>query len=218
MALTLLLHPLSSFCQKTKIALYENDIPFESKVIHLEDAASRGELTAVWPFTKFPVLKDERKNGETRIVPETSVIIEYLQHYYPGKSKLIPDDFEIAWRAKLADRMFDLYVNVPVGKIVSDTFRPPEKKDPQGVEDARALIETTYRVIEKDLATRTWAAGDVFTIADCAAAPALFFANKLIPLKNSCKNGAAYLSRLAERPSVARAFAEAEPYLKLFPG
>jgi glutathione S-transferase len=218
MALTLLMHPLSSFCQKTKIALYENDIPFEPKVIRLEDAASRSELTALWPITKFPVLKDERKNGETRIVPETSVIIEYLQHYYPGKTKLIPDDFEIAWKAKLADRMYDLYVSAQVTKIVTDKFRPAGKNDPQGVEQAKALIETTYRVIEKDMANRTWAAGEEFTIADCAAAPALFFANKIIPLKNSCKNGAAYFSRLSERPSVARAFAEAEPYLHMFPG
>src|ERR1035441_6047633 len=120
MSLTLYLHPLSSFCQKTLIALYENAIPFEPRIIRLEDAASRAELTALWPLAKFPVLKDARKNGETRVVPETSVIIEYLQQYFPGKTKLIPDDFEVAWKAKLADRFYDLYVNLPVGKIVTD--------------------------------------------------------------------------------------------------
>lgn len=218
MSLTLLMHPLSSFCQKTLIALYENDIPFETKVIHLEDAASRSELTALWPLGKFPVLKDEQQNRETRIVPETSVIIEYLQHYYPGKSKLISDDFEIRSKAQLADRIYDLYVNVPVGKIVTDKFRPAGKNDSQGVEEAKALIATAYAVIDKDMAHRTWAAGEEFTIADCAAAPALFFANRIMPLKNSCKNGAAYFSRLSERPSVARAFAQAAPYLHMFPG
>lgn len=218
MSLTLLMHPLSSFCQKTLIALYENDIPFETKVIHLEDPASRSELTALWPLGKFPVLKDEQQNRETRIVPETSVIIEYLQHYYPGKSKLISDDFEIRSKAQLADRIYDLYVNVPVGRIVTDKFRPAGKNDSQGVEEAKALIETAYAVIDKDMAHRTWAAGEEFTIADCAAAPALFFANKIMPLKNICKNGAAYFSRLSERPSVARAFAQAAPYLHMFPG
>ncbi len=217
MSLTLYFHPLSSFCHKALIALYENDTPFEPRIIHLEKPKERAELTSLWPYAKFPVLRDDQ-NGESVIVAESSTIIEYLDEHYPGKSKLVPASAARAREARFVERLYDLYVNMSVGKFAADKFRPAEKQDPHGVAEAMALIETTYGVIEKDMAKRTWAIGDEFTIADCAAAPALFFSNQLIPLKNSHKNSAAYLARLLERPSVARVISEAGPYLRFFPG
>ncbi|MEO7110231.1 MAG: glutathione S-transferase family protein [Polyangiaceae bacterium] len=217
MALTLYFHPLSSFCMKALIALYENDTPFEPRVIHLEKPESRAELAALWPLAKFPVITDT-KNGETVVVAESSTIIEYLDEHYPGKSKLVPTTAARARRARHVERIHDLYINMPVGKFAVDTYRPEGKKDPLGVAEAMTSIETAYGVIEKELANNTWAIGDDFTMADCAAAPALFFANHLIPLKNKHQNIAAYLGRLMERPSVARVMREAAPFLKMFPG
>jgi glutathione S-transferase len=216
MALTLYFHPLSSFCMKALIALYENDISFEPHVIHLEKPESRAELTALWPLGKFPVLKDEKK-GESVVVAESGTIIEYLAEQYPGKSKLVPSTPAHAGEARFAERFYDHYVNHQVGKFATDKFRPAGKNDPYGVAEAMATIETAYGIIDKDMAKKTWAIGDAFTMGDCAAAPALFYADQLIPLKNSCKNGAAYLGRLLERPSVARVIEEAGPYLKFFP-
>lgn len=216
MALTLYFHPLSMFCMKALIALYENDTAFEPHVIHLEKPESRAELVALWPLAKFPVLKDE-KNGESTVVAESSTIIEYLAEHYPGKSKLVPSSPTRAYEARFAERFYDHYVSHPVRKFATDKFRPAGKNDPYGVAEAMATIETAYGVIEKDMAKKTWAIGEELTMGDCAAAPALFFADQLIPLKNKHKNGAAYLGRLLERPSIARVIEEAGPYLKFFP-
>jgi glutathione S-transferase len=214
MALTLHFHPLSSFCQKALMALYENAIPFEKQLVNLGDAASRGAFERLWPIGKMPVLHDTEGD---RTVPEASIIIEYLAHYYPGKVELVPRDPELAILARLEDRFYDLYVNVPVGKIVTDRLRPAGKSDSQGVEEARALLAKAYARIEQQLRDRRWAVGAEFTLADCAAAPALFFADKLLPCAGRAPQTAAYLERLRARPSFARALAEAEPYLSLFP-
>lgn len=211
MALTLYFHPLSSFCMKALIALYENDTPFEKRVVHLEKPEERAELEKLWPFAKFPVLKDEDV-----VVAESSTVIEYLAEHHPGKSELVPKSAARAREARFLERVYDLYVNIPVGKYATDRFRPEGKHDPHGVAEALSLVETAYGFIDKDVAKKTWAIGDDFTIGDCAAAPALFFANQLIPLKNKHKNVEAYLDRLRERPSVARVIEEAAPYLELF--
>lgn len=215
MALFLHFHPLSSFCQKALIALYENETPFEKCLVNLMDPASRAEYERLWPIAKMPLLRDEARGAS---VPEATIVIEYLDQYYPGPAPLIPSDRDAAREARLRDRFYDLYVNEPVGKIVTDKLRPAGKNDEIGVERARATLDAAYVIIEKEMGTRPWAAGDSFTLADCAAAPALFYASRVQPFGATRPNTSAYLERLVARPSYARALREAEPYFKLFPG
>jgi len=214
MTLRLFFHPLSSFSQKVLIALYENDTPFEPRILPAGDAAAVEELKKIWPPGKFPVLRDEA-NDQT--VPETSIIIEYLAQHYPGRSKLVPSDPDLARQVRLRDRFFDLYVNVPMQKIFTDRLRPAGMNDAYGVDQAKALLTTAYGMIDRAMETKGWATGDGFSMADCAAAPALNYADKLIPLAPAHKHADAYLQRLIERPSFARVLREAEPYLKLLP-
>jgi glutathione S-transferase len=219
MSLTLYFHPLASFCQKALIALYENDIPFKPHIVNLFDEASAAAFKKIWPIGRFPVLRDEARDCT---IPESSIIIEYLALHYPGRAQLIPPDAELARRVRLRDRFFDLYVNVPVGKVVTDRLRPPGRNDPHGVEEAKTLLRTALGMIEQhgsqpDMAQKSWAMGDDFTMADCAAAPALFFAHKVMPFGETHKRTAEYLARLMARPSFARVLEEAKPYLKLMP-
>ncbi|MGZ3311678.1 MAG: glutathione S-transferase family protein [Xanthobacteraceae bacterium] len=214
MSLKLYFHPLSSFCQKALVALYENDTPFEPHIVDLADAKSSAAFKAIWPIGRFPVLRDEANDCT---VPESSIIIEYLAQHYPGKTQLVPADAELARQVRLQDRFYDLYVNVPMQKVVTDKLCPSGKNDPHGVEAARTLLHTACGMIEQDMATKTWAMGDAFTMADCAAAPALFYANMLTPLGDAYPNAAAYLRRLMDRPSFARAIKEARPYFALVP-
>jgi glutathione S-transferase len=215
MSLKLFFHPLASFCQKVLIALYENETPFEPHIVDLADEASGAAFKKLWPVGKMPVLRDEARD---RTIPESSIIIEYLAQHYPGHTRLIPADADLALRTRLGDRFFDLYVHEPMQKIVGDRLRPAGKGDPHGVEAARAQLRLSYDMIDSDMATRTWAMGDAFSMADCAAAPPLFFANKLMPFGRTHRNLAGYFARLTKRPSYARALEEAQPYLKLFPG
>jgi glutathione S-transferase len=212
--LTLYFHPLSSYCQKVLMALYENDTPFSPHIVDLSDPAASAALKKLWPIGKFPVLRDEAGD---RTVPESSIIIEYLAQHYPGASQLIPANADVASQMRLRDRFYDLYVNVPMQKIVTDRLRPAGKTDPLGVEQAKTLLQTAFGVIETEIAGKTWAMGDAFTMADCAAAPALFYANLAVPFGETHKNAAAYFGRLMERPSFARAVKEAQPYLALMP-
>jgi glutathione S-transferase len=214
MSLKLYFHPLSSFCQKALIAFYENDTPFEPHIVDLGNEVSNAEFKAIWPIGRFPVLRDEAND---RTVPESSIIIEYLAQHYPGRTQLVPADPELARQTRLHDRFYDLYVNVPMQKIVTDKLRPPGKNDPHGVEEAKRLLLTACGMIEQEMATKTWAMGDAFSMADCAAAPALFYVNLTMPLGGTHRNAAAYLGRLMERPSFARALKEAQPYFALFP-
>lgn len=214
MSLTLYFHPLSSFCQKALIALYENDTPFTPHIVDLGDAAARAALVKMWPIGKFPVLRDDALG---RTVPETSIIVEHLDTHYSGRVRFIPADEVMAARVRLADRVFDLYVNEPMQRIVGDRLRPADKKDPLGVEHAKARLSTVYDLLESDLAGRTWAAGDAFTLADCAAAPALFYADLVHPFRGTHPILSAYFDRLMARPSFARVVAEAKPYFHLFP-
>jgi glutathione S-transferase len=214
MSLTLYFHPLSSFCQKVLIALYENDTPFEPHIVNLMDKASSAAFKKIWPIGKFPVLRDET-NGRT--IPESSIIIEYLVQHYPGRTPLIPDDLDLARATRMRDRFYDLHIHMQMQKIVGDRLRPPGQKDPYGVSQAKALMQTALGMMDDEMATRTWAMGDAFSMTDCAAAPALYYANLVMPFGKTHKNMAAYFDRLMARPSFARAVKEAEPYRAMFP-
>lgn len=212
MPLKLYFHPLSSFCHKVLIALYETGTPFEPCMVDLMGHAE--EFKAIWPIGKIPVLRDEAKDST---IPETSIIIEYLAQHFPGKTQLFPDDRDLCRQMRLRDRFYDLYVNVPMQKIVTDRLRPGGRNDPYGVDEARALLTTALGVIERDMASNRWAIGDQFTMADCAAAPALFYADMVVPFRTTHENAAAYLDRLMERPSYARVLKEAQPYFAMIP-
>lgn len=214
MSLKLYYHPLSSFCHKVLIALYENDIPFEPLVVDLSNPESAAEFRRVWPVGQFPVLRDDAR-GKT--VPESSIIIEYLDRRFPEKPRLIPSDPDRALETRSRDRFFDLHIHIHVQKIVTDRLRPAGKNDAIGVDQARARMRTALDLADKDLQNKTWAMGDSFTMADCSAAPALFYANKVLPFRDSHRNVAAYFDRLARRPSYARVLEQAEPYMKNFP-
>ena len=212
MSLTLHYHPLSSYCQKAVMALYENATPFEPHLVNLQSPEARAALVKLWPLGKFPVLQDG-----ARIVPESSAIIVYLDAHHPGKVRFVPEDPELEWRTHLWDRFYDLYVDTPMGKIVADRFRPPGKNDLFGVEQARDQLKASYAIADREMADKTWAVGDAFTLADCAAAPALWYADMQQPMGDAFPNLSAYLTRLTERPSFARALKEASPYLSLIP-
>ncbi|HEV7463051.1 MAG TPA: glutathione S-transferase family protein [Methyloceanibacter sp.] len=214
MTLKLYFHPFSSFCQKVLIAFYENDTPFEPHIVDLANATSAAEFKKIWPIGKFPVLRDEAKD---RTIPESSIIIEYLGQHYPGKTQLVPADADLARQTRMRDRFYDLYVQVPMQKLVGNRLRPAGKTDPHGVELAKMQLETAYGMIDQEMATKRWAMGDAFSMADCAAAPALYYANLVMPLGDAHKSAASYLDRLMQRPSFARAVKEAEPYRALFP-
>jgi glutathione S-transferase len=214
MALTLYFHPLSSFCQKALVALYENDTPFTPHIVDLGDETARAAFLKIWPIGKFPVLRDDAND---RTVPESSIIIEYLAQHYPGRTVLVPADTDLARQTRLRDRFYDLYVNMPMQKIVGDRRRPAADKDPHGVEEERERLRTALGMIEQDMATQTWAMGEDFSMADCAAAPALFYANLVMPFGDTHPTAAGYLGRLLQRPSFARAVKEAQPYFRLFP-
>jgi glutathione S-transferase len=214
-ALTLYFHPLSGYCQKALVALYEHEAAFEPRLVDLGDAGARAALTALWPMTKFPVLRDDAR-GVT--VPESTIIIEYLDLHHAGKARLVPSDPDAAWECRLRDRFFDLHVTEPMSKIVGDRLRPEGRKDPEGVERAKMALQTAYGALEAHLGTKTWALGDAFTMADCAASPALFYADKVVPFREGYPRIAAYFARLAERASFARVLREAKPYLALLPG
>jgi glutathione S-transferase len=214
MSLTLHYHPLASFCWKPLIALYENETPFAPQLVDLGDAASAAAFKTLWPIGKFPVLRDEARD---RTIPESSIIIEYLALHYPGPVALIPADPERALEARMRDRFYDLHVHEPMQKIVTDRLRPSGRNDPHGVAAARAQLSAALGVVERRMQANAAALGAFFTLADCAAAPALFYADKVAPLAPSYPHANAYLQRLIERPSFARVLAEAEPYFAMFP-
>ncbi|MGO1001169.1 glutathione S-transferase family protein [Lysobacter sp. CA196] len=214
MSLTLYQHPLASFCHKVLIALYENGTAFETHLVDLGNPDARAEFCDVWPLGKMPVLRDHARD---RTVPETTVIIEYLEQHYPGARPLLPPGQDEALDARLWDRFFDLYVQVPVQKIVIDRIRPPASRDPSGVAEARATLATAYDMLEQRLRERRWACGEDFSLADCAAAPALFYAGIVAPFPPGHAHLAAYFERLMARPSVQRSIAEARPYFHMFP-
>jgi glutathione S-transferase len=213
MALKLYFHPLASFCHKVLIPLYETGTAFEPIVVDLGNEQSRTAFSAVWPMAKMPVLRDEVRD---RTVAESTVVIEYLDTYYPGASRFIPADPDLAWQTRMWDRFYDFYIQEPMQKLVGDRLRPAAHSDRFGVERAGEQLRQAYGVAEQAMDGKTWAVGNDFTLADCAAAPALFYANTVEPL-GPHRNLAAYLDRLMARDSFARVLDEAQPYFDLFP-
>lgn len=205
-------HPFSSYCQKVLIALYENDTPFEWRLLSQENPAAMDELTNLWPLRLFPVLVDDG-----RAIVETSIIIEHLGLYYGGPVKLIPGDPRAALEIRMMDRFFDNYISTPQQKIIFDCLRPEPTRDPHGVVEARNRLDTSYAWLERVLEGREWATGDAFSLADCSAAPSLFYADWSHPIDAEFVNVRAYRQRLLARPSFARAVDEARPYRSLFP-
>ncbi|MET3519350.1 MULTISPECIES: glutathione S-transferase family protein [Mesorhizobium] len=214
MSLTMHLHPLASFCWKPLIALYENGTPFDVVIVDLGNEQSRAAFLRLSPAGKMPVLRDEAR-GQT--VPESTIVIEYLAVHYPGPTALIPADADLARQVRTADRFYDFYVQEPMQKIVGDRLRPQGQTDPFGVEQARAQLRASYAIVETEMQSRIWAVGETFTMADCAAAPALFYANKVEPFGDRFPAVRRYHDRLVERPSFARVIEEAQPYFKFFP-
>jgi len=215
MSFELYYHPLSSYCWKALIALYEADIPFEKHLVDLQNPAERAAFLEVTPLGKFPVLRDTKL---ARAFPESSILIEHLAHTAPSAARLLPSSLELALEVRARDRFFDLYVMEPMGKIVEDKIRPEAERDPRGVAAAHARLEGAYAIADRFLAESGWAVGDSFTLADCAAAPSLFYANKVHPLTSASPRTRGYLARLTARPSFARVLREAEPYMSMFPG
>jgi len=203
-------HPFSLYSQKALIALYENAIPFE--YLSLEDTAHQQRLAELWPINRFPLLVDDGRS-----VPEATTIIEYLDRHHRGPVRLIPDDAQQALEARVMDRFFDNYVATPIQTIVFDRRRDEAQRDPYGVEQARRMLETAYAWLDRTMASREWAAGDTFGLADCAAAPALFYADWTHRIDATFANVIAYRKRLLARPSFARAVDEARPYRSYFP-
>jgi len=212
LALTLYAHPLSSYCQKVLIALYENSIPFEYRMLSLNEDAAMAELSSVWPLRRIPVLLD----GE-RTVVESSIIIEQLGLYHPGPVRLIPERADLALPARMMDRFFDNYIMSPMQRIVFDSLRAAQDRDPRGVSEAKSLLESAYGWLDKILSEREWAAGGSFSLADCAGAPSLLYADWVHPITSNFLHVQAYRRRLLARPSNARAVDEARPYRSLFP-
>lgn len=205
-------HPFSSYCQKVLVALYENEVDFDLRMLGPDDEANGREFAALWPLRRFPILVDRG-----RTILEASIIIEHLQHAHPGPVRLIPDDSEAAIEVRMLDRVFDNYVMTPAGKPVFDAIRAEADRDPHGVADAKAMLDRAYAWLDQWLAGREWAAGTGFSLADCAAAPSLFYADWVHPIPAQCADLRAYRTRLLARPSFARAVDEARPYRGLFP-
>ena len=214
MTLILHYHPFSSFCQKVLVALYEREVPFDGVVVDPSDAGKKAAFERLWPMGKFPVLRDEAR-GKT--VPESSLIIEYLDRVHPGPAPLVPTDPEAELEARLWDRFFDNYVEHPLQKVVGDSLRPEGVGDPHGVEEAKALLGRAYDLLEDRLARGgTWVAGDSFTLADSGAGPALFYANMVLTFAGR-PSLEAYYARLRDRHSFARAVDEAREFRAYFP-
>ncbi len=210
MTLVLHAHPFSSYCQKVLIALYENDTPFTWKV--LGDADSFAELARLWPLRLMPVLTDG-----SDVMREASIIVEHLMLCHPGPVRLIPSDAKAALHVRFLDRIFDNYVMGPMQRIVGDALRGTAERDPKGVADAKARLDQSYEWLDGELKGRTWAMGEAFTLADCAAAPSLFYADWVHPIGEQFTTVRAYRARLLKRPSFARAVEEARPFRSYFP-
>jgi len=207
---TLYGHPFSSYTQKALIALYENDTAFQFR--SLEDKQAEAEWAALWPIKRFPLLRDDGRS-----VMEASVIVEYLDLHYPGPIRLLPRGSGAAIDVRFMDRFFDNYIMTPMQKIVFDRLRPEGDRDSFGVAAARQALETAYGWLNSRMNDREWAAGEEFSLADCAAAPALFYADWTHPIDDAYTHVRAYRRRLLARPSFARAVDEARPYRAYFP-
>lgn len=211
-SLILYAHPFSSYCQKVLVALYENGTPFEWRLLSPDQPQALQDWATLWPLKRMPVLVDAG-----RAIVEASIIIEYLGLEHPGPVPLLPADPHAALDVRTMDRFFDNYISTPQQRIVVDSLRPENQRDPHGVAAARALLDTAYAWLDRWLDGRIWAAGDDFSLADCGAAPFLFYADWTHRIDPSFQRVLAYRQRLLARPSFARAVDEARPYRPLFP-
>jgi glutathione S-transferase len=210
MPLTLYAHPFSSYCQKVLVALWENDIPFTYR--HLEKPGAAEERASLWPLGRFPVLLDDG-----RTVAESSIIIEHLDLYHPGHVRLLPNGREAALEVRFMDRFFDNYVMAAMQKPVFEALRAGGGRKEEAMAEARGALDTAYAWLEERLADRTWAAGEDFSMADCAAAPSLFYADWVHQIGSAFPRLRDYRSQLLARPSFARAVEEGRPYRAYFP-
>ena len=214
MTLTLYSHPFSSYCQKVLTALWERDIPFTYR--HLEEPGAGEELAALWPIGKFPVLVDD---GTTVI--ETSIIIEHLDLYHGDAARMVPADPKAALEVRFLDRFFDQYVMTAMQGPVNEALRAMREQQADRKDEAMAAacvaLDTAYAWLETRLAGRTWAAGETFSMADCAAGPSLFYADWVHPIGEAFPTVRAYRARLLARPSFARAVEEGRKYRHYFP-
>ncbi len=210
MSLTLHAHPFSSYCQKVLIALYESNTPFSFSLI--EGAEGWQLLQKLWAHRKMPVLQDGQK-----IVVESSIIIDYLAQYYPGKQTLIPANPDAAREVRFMDRYFDLYVMTPMNRIVADYLRPEAHRNPDDITQAKEQLNTTYSWLNERLTPGQWACGEHFSLADCAAAPSLFYADWVHEIPETFATLRGYRQALLSRPSMVRAVDEARPYRHYFP-
>ena len=211
MSLELFAHPFSSYCQKVLIALWADGTEFEYRMLDPEHPENMEKLERLWPFKLFPVLVD---NGVA--VVETSCIIEHLQANRPGPNAWIPDG-ELGRRVRFLDRFFDLYVMNNMSCPVFNAIRPEDQRDPYGVEQAMGRLRAAYDWLDANLGDGPWAAGEQFTLADCAAAPALFYADWVQEIGTQRPRLSDYRARLLAHPVVARAVDEARPYRSFFP-
>lgn len=207
---TLYYHPLASFCWKALIALYETGMEFERVIVDFGDPASAAAFKAIWPMAKMPALKD----GD-RVIAESTIVIEHVDALASGG--LLPAHEPDRLDARFWDRVFDHYVEHPMQKIVLDALRPAGGRDPFGVDQARAQLREAYGFIDKRMRDRQWCVGETFSIAECSACPALFYANTVEPIGAEHEALLAYLERLEARPSFVRVLREAEPYFVNFP-
>lgn len=205
-------HPFSSYTWKALIALYENDTPFTFCILDADHPEHAQRIQPLSPLGKFPVLVD----GE-RAVCEASIIIEYLQLYHSGPVTLLPTERDKALEVRMLDRYFDNYVMASAQYIVNDCMRAPADRDALIVASARAMLQRTYHWLEKHLQHKRFACGDAFTLADCAAAPSLFYADWVHEIGEDCPALRGYRERLLARPSVKRCVDDARPYRSLFP-
>jgi glutathione S-transferase len=209
--LQLFAHPFSSYCQKVLIALYADETPFEYRLLDEHHPENMEELRSYWPLAQFPVLLDKGSP-----VIETSCIIEHLQANHSGPNTWIPDG-EAGRRVRFLDRFFDLYVMDQMAVPVFNAIRPEDGRDAFGVSKAMERLRTAYDWLEAHLGGGPWAAGDAFTLADCAAAPALFYADWVEPIGPARPGLAAYRARLLAHPQVARCVDEGRPFRHFFP-
>jgi len=212
MDLILYAHPFSSYCQKVLIALYETGARFEYRMLAPDHPGNLAALAELSPVGKFPILV-----ADGQALAEATIIIEFLSQQTQSARRLIPDDAAAALEVRFMDRIFDNYVSSPQQKFVFDALRPKDMRDPHGVTEAGAMLERAYDWLERKLDGRRWAIGDTFTMADCAAGPALFYADWTHEIPRRCPRLRAYRSRLMDRPSFARAIDEARPFRPFFP-